>query len=108
MARAKDLLLRSRPISGPEAVSLGLVANCVAADDVVSTAIEIATELSTGPQWAVRGTKRALNHWLQLAAPAYEHSATLEALNTLHADSAAGREAVLTKQAPAFPSARSE
>jgi enoyl-CoA hydratase len=106
MAQAKNVLMRTKALTGREAYEMGLVSECVEQEQVLSTAIDIAIELSTGPQWAIRATKRALNHWLRLAGPAYEHSAALEALNTLHEDSAVGRRAVLAKQTPKFPSSQ--
>ncbi len=104
MAQAKNLLMRNSTITGRDALRLGLVSECVPTAEVLPTALAIAGELARGPQWAVRSTKRALNHWLRAAAPAYEHSAALEALNTLHGDSAAGRRAVLARETPTFPS----
>ncbi|MDT4934915.1 MAG: enoyl-CoA hydratase [Pseudonocardiales bacterium] len=88
MAKAKYYLLTSAPITGEDADRLGLVSMSVPADEVLERALRIAEGLAAAPEYAVRGTKRVLNHWLRLALPAYEHSAALEALNFLHPDSA--------------------
>jgi enoyl-CoA hydratase len=87
MAKAKYLLMTSSPITGEEAERIGLVSLSVPAADVLDRALSVAETLAAAPEFAVRGTKRVLNHWLRAALPAYEHSAALEALNFLHPDS---------------------
>jgi enoyl-CoA hydratase len=94
MARAKLHLMTSQPMSGAEAASMGVVSMAVPADQVLVRALAIADEMASGPQHALRGTKRALNHWLRAAQPAFEHSAALEALGFLHPDSARAMAAV--------------
>jgi enoyl-CoA hydratase len=106
MARAKWLLLMSEAISGGDAARMGLVTESVPPGRALDRALEIAGELAAGPQFALRGTKRVLNHWLRLALPAYEHSAALEALNFLHPDGEEGLTAINEHRPPSFPSAR--
>lgn len=105
MAKAKYYLMRREPISGPEAERIGLVSLCVPHDELLDTAFEIARDLAAGPQWSLRGTKRVLNHWMRMNAPAFEHSATLEAFDFLHDDAAEGIAAFREKRPPAYPSA---
>ncbi len=95
MARAKYLLMRPGSISGEEAAEMGMVAKAVPAESVLEEALGVAVELAEGPQYAIRGTKRTLNHWLRQALPTYEHSAALEAMNFLHPRSAAAIESRL-------------
>ncbi|MCH8931294.1 MAG: enoyl-CoA hydratase/isomerase family protein, partial [Proteobacteria bacterium] len=65
MAKAKYYLLTNKPISGEEAERIGLVSLCVADDELYSTALETAIELSNGSPSAIRWTKYALNNWLR-------------------------------------------
>ena len=78
------------------------MSKAVDADEVLPTALAIAEKLATGPQHATRFTKRALNHWLRAALPAFEHSLALEMLNFLSPDAAAGVAALKTRSAPEF------
>jgi enoyl-CoA hydratase len=105
MAKAKYHLLTSAPISGEEADRLGLVSTSVPAGEVLDRALDIAEQLAAGPQYALRGTKRVLNHWLRAALPAYEQSAALEAMNFLHPDGREGMAAIRERRPPLFPSA---
>lgn len=106
MAKAKLYLLTGRGLTGAEAERCGLVSLAVPGDEVMATAMQIASEIATGPQQAIRWTKRALNGWLRQAQPIFEHSAALERLSTNHPDMAEGVAAILDRRAPAFPSTR--
>ena len=75
MAKAKYYLLTADFIDAAEAERIGLVSLCVAPDELMDRAVEVATRLATGPQHAVRLTKRALNNWLRLAGPTFDVSA---------------------------------
>ena len=103
MAKAKYYLLTSDFIDGREAERIGLVSKAVPADEVLPTAMSIATRLATGPRDATRLTKRALNHWLRQALPNFEASLAYEMLNFLGADAAEGLAALQEKRAPEFP-----
>jgi enoyl-CoA hydratase len=102
MAKAKYYLLTSEFIDGREAERIGLVSKAVPAADVVPTAMAIATKLALGPQDATRYTKRALNHWLRQALPAFEASLAYEMLNFLGPDAAEGLSALQQKRSPEF------
>ena len=106
LAKAKYHLMTGAELSGAEAERVGLVSVSVPPDEVLTRALAIAAELATGPQYALRATKRVLNHWLRAALPAYEQSAALEALNFLHADAAEGVAASREGRPPRFPSAQ--
>lgn len=108
MARAKHLLLTSAEVSGAEAGRIGLVSLAVPPGTALDRALEIAAGLAAGPQFAIRGTKRVLNHWLRAAAPAYEQSAALEALNFLHPDGSEGLAAIREHRPPSFPTGAGE
>ncbi|HXA31399.1 MAG TPA: enoyl-CoA hydratase-related protein [Acidimicrobiales bacterium] len=103
MARSKYYLMTGRTITGQDAAEMGLVTLAVPAEAVLDEALKLAIELAEGPQHAIRGTKRVLNHWLRTALPAYEHSAALEALNFLHPDSTVAARSLQKRAEPAPP-----
>jgi enoyl-CoA hydratase len=106
MAKCKYHLLTGRGLKGAEAERIGLVSLARPKAEVLSAALEIAEGLATGPQVALRWTKRALNGWLKQAYPIFEHSAALERLSWVHPDMAEGVAAILDRRRPAFPSAQ--
>jgi 2-(1,2-epoxy-1,2-dihydrophenyl)acetyl-CoA isomerase len=67
VARARDLLLLGRELSGEEAADWGLVHSCVADGAVADTAEELVQRLATGPTVAVGLTK-----WLMHAGSALD------------------------------------
>ena len=74
----------------------------------VTEALRVAASIASGPQHALRHTKRALNVWLQQnAVPAFEVSAALEMLDFQHADVDEGLRALKSKSKPEYPSAKS-
>lgn len=106
MARAKYHLLTADFVDGVEAERIGLVSRCVPDSDVLPVALDIAERLAAGSQPAIRATKRALNHWLRAALPAFEHSLALEMLGFLGPDAREGVAALRAKRRPQFPSAQ--
>jgi enoyl-CoA hydratase len=104
MAKSKYYLLTGRALDGAEAARIGLVSLAVPREDVLVTALQIADELATGPQLAIRWTKRALNGWLRQAIPIFEHSAALERLSFIHPDAAEGLAAIIERRKPRYPS----
>ena len=52
--RALDFLMRKRIVDGEEAAALGLVNEVVDDDVLLERTLELATELATGPQVAMR------------------------------------------------------
>lgn len=106
MAKAKYYLLTADFIDGKEAERIGLVSACVPADQLMAKAMEVADKLATGSQTAARMTKKALNGWMNVARPVFEHSLALEMLTFLGEDAVEGLAAVREKRTPVFPSAR--
>lgn len=106
MAKAKYYLMTADFIDGREAERIGLVSFCAPAADVLPRALKVAHKLATGSQQAIRFTKKALNQWLRLAGPAFDHSLALEMLCFLGDDAREGVAAVREKRTPVFPSAR--
>src|SRR5210317_22015 len=90
MAKAKYYLMTADFIDGAEAERIGLVSKAVHGDEVLPEVVRIAQTLATGPNDAIKFTKRALNHWLRQALPAFEASLAYEMLNFLGGDAAEG------------------
>ncbi len=105
VAKAKYYLMTAEFVEGPEAERIGLVTRCVADDDVLSEALAIAGRLARGSRTAVQWTKRALNHWMLAAAPAFGESLALEMLGFLGPDAKEGLAALRERRPPEFPSA---
>jgi enoyl-CoA hydratase len=78
MAKAKYHLLTCRPVTGEDAERMGLVSLCVDDADVPATALEVAQELASGAQFAVRATKLALNNWYRMFGPVFDASLVYE------------------------------
>ena len=108
MAKAKYYLLTCRTLSGEEAERIGLVSMCVDDDAVQSTALEVAVELTTLSQSAVRWTKHTLNHWYRSMIPAFDASVAYELFGFGGPDAAEGLAALKEKRAPNFTGPTSE
>ncbi len=102
MAKAKYYLLTAEFIDGEEAERIGLVSRCVAREEVLDTALQVADRIATGPQQAARWTKRTLNHWLRQAIPAFDASVAYEMLSFLGPDVQEGTQAILDRRPPRF------
>jgi enoyl-CoA hydratase len=102
MARAKYYLLTADFIDGVEAERIGLVSRCVPRQEVLDTALQIATRIATGPQQAARWTKRTLNHWLRQAIPAFDASVAYEMLTFMSDDVREGARAIQERRPPRF------
>lgn len=102
LAKAKYYLITSDFIDGKTADQIGLVSKSVPADQLMDTAYEVANKIALGPQDAARWTKRALNLWVQQAAPAFDASLAFEMLNFMGHDAAEGAAALKEKRKPNF------
>ncbi len=106
LAKAKYYLLTCDFIDGKEAERIGLVSRCVPAEELMDTAMEVANKLATGPQNALRWTKRSLNNWIRTAGPIFDNSLALEMLGFFDADVSEGAKAIQEKRPPVFPSTK--
>jgi enoyl-CoA hydratase len=102
MARSKRLLMLSERVTGEQAADIGLVSWCTDREQVLDEAMRAAERLAKGSQTAIRGTKRALNHWLRDALPAFEASLGAEMLGLFGPDFREGIDAFAEKRAPNF------
>ena len=73
-------LLTGEMVNGVEAERIGLVSKVLPREQVLPEALRVADTLATGPQLAIRLTKRALNSWLRTAGPIFDQSAAYEML----------------------------
>ena len=106
MAKSKYYLMTADMIDGPEAERLGMVSLCVPHEQVMDEAMRVAQKLARGSQPAIRATKKALNGWMELAAPIFRESLRLEFENFRGEDAREGVRAFKEKRRPDFPSAR--
>lgn len=106
MAKSKYYLMTSDFLDGREAERIGLVSMCVPDEELLDKAMEVATNLATGPRQAIRFTKRALNQWLLQAGPIFDHSLALEMLGFFSEDMIAGVEGLRQKRPGEFPSSK--
>jgi enoyl-CoA hydratase/carnithine racemase len=60
-AKAKDLIYSGRFVDAAEALAIGLVDKVVPPDDVYSAAVEWASRFATGPAYALRAAKAAID-----------------------------------------------
>lgn len=108
MAKAKYYLLTCRTLTGEEAERIGLVSLCVDDEALPEQALEIATELATGAQSAIRWTKHTLNHWYRSMGPVFDASLAYEFYGFGGPDAAEGLAAHREKRAPRFTGPTSE
>ena len=108
MAKAKYYLLTCDPLSGEEAERIGLVSICVEDDAVQDRALEVARNLASGAQGAIRLTKHTLNYWYRAFAPVFEASLAYEFIGFTGPDAAEGLASLREKRPPTFSGPTSE
>jgi enoyl-CoA hydratase len=102
LAKAKYYLLTGEMVTGEEAERIGLVSRALPREEVLPEAMNVAIRLATGPQLAIRLTKRALNGWIRNAGPIFDQSAAYEMLTFLGDDIKEGLASLREKRAPQF------
>jgi enoyl-CoA hydratase len=94
ITRAKRYLMTGDWIDAHEAERIGLVTEVVSTGASLDRATEVAQRFAAMPAQAVRGTKRALNQWLEAGLPnGFEYSVALE-MQSFSREGEAVREAV--------------
>jgi enoyl-CoA hydratase len=107
MAKAKYYLLTCDMLDAKEAERIGLVSMVVPHDQLMPKAMEVARQLATGAQQAIRWTKHSLNQWLRAAAhTSFDYSLALEMLGFFGADVREGLTALKERRPAMFPSAQ--
>jgi enoyl-CoA hydratase len=104
LARSKYYMLTCETVSGQEAADIGLVSKCVPDNEVMTEAMRVAKKLTHGSQWAIQGTKRALNQWFVANMPIFEQSMGLEFASFMMGDVDEGINSILEKRPPNFQS----
>ena len=108
MAKAKYYLLTCDPLSGEEAERIGLVSLCVEDDQVHERALEVAVQLSSGAQAAIRYTKQTLNNWYRAQSGIFDASLAYEMIGFGGPDAREGLASHTEKRAPRFTGPTSE
>ena len=103
LRKATDLMITNRVLTAQEALDWGLISEVVAADEVMSSASELAKQLAAGPTLAFGQVKKLLMHSFQNG---YETQVQLEtdAIASMAAsnDGKEGVNAFLAKRKPEF------
>ena len=102
LAKAKYYLLTAEFIDGKTADQIGLVSKSVPRRELMAEAMKVATKIAKGPVDATQWTKRAMNLWINQAAPAFDASLAFEMLNFMGPDAAEGVSALKDKRDPDF------
>jgi 2-(1,2-epoxy-1,2-dihydrophenyl)acetyl-CoA isomerase len=103
IARAKELLLLDRELSGREAADWGLIHGAVAGDELDKTVDELVMQLAAAPTVAVGLTKRCIHRALESSlAEAMEAEANALELSSRSADFKEGLAAFREGRSPRF------
>ncbi|GAB4036873.1 MAG: enoyl-CoA hydratase/isomerase family protein [Rubrivivax sp.] len=101
--RAKELLLLGDNIPAAEAARLGLITHSVPDTELDAHVEALVAKLVQLPPFALRGTKKAINHTLKaLALSTFEYGVSLETQSQLTRDHAEAVAAFVEKRKPAF------
>ena len=101
--RAKELLLLGDNIGAAEAARLGLITHCVPDAELDTRVDALVERLLKLPPFALRGTKKAINHTLKnLALSTFEFGVSLETQSQLTRDHAEAVDAFIEKRRPQF------
>lgn len=101
--KAKELLFLGDNITATEAARLGLITHAVPAAELDLRIDDLVQRLQKLPPFALRGTKKAINHTLKgLALSTFEYGVSLETQSQLTRDHAEAVNAFIEKRPPAF------
>jgi enoyl-CoA hydratase len=101
--KAKELLFLGDNIPAAEAARLGLITHCVPDAELDGAIDKLTGRLAKLPPFAVKGTKRAINHTLKsLALSTFEYGVSLETQSQLTRDHAEAVNAFIEKRKPTF------
>ncbi len=99
--KAKEMMMMGSTIDAEKAEQLGLINHLVPEGEVLNKALSLASDLSKGPQVAIRGTKISVNNWLKAQfSSLFEVSLAAELQSMDHPDFAEGVKAALEKREP--------
>ena len=102
-SKARRMLFTGKQLDGPELYRLGVVEQCVPAEELLSTAMDIALEIACKSPTAIRLAKHAMNSVeLMSLRDGYRFEQSMTAELSKSPDSAEARTAFLEKRAPNF------
>lgn len=103
LAKAIDFFMRNRILSGAEALDYGLVNEVVPDAELMDATMNLARELATGPQVAMRLLKRSLYNAAEMPLmQAFDDIAGKTGISDHHPDAAEGVAAFREKRTPEF------
>ncbi len=103
VAKTMDFLMRKKIVEASEALELGLVHEVVAAAELESAAMSMATELAHGPQASMRMLKRSIYNAAEMTwAQSLDEIAAKTAITDHHPDAREGVAAFHEKRTPNF------
>ncbi len=103
VARTMDFLMRNRIVSGTQALELGLVHEVVPGATLLQRTMELAVELASGPQVAMRLLKRSIYNAAELDfVHALDDIASKTAISDHHPDAREGGTAFREKRTAVF------
>ncbi len=103
LAKTLDFVMRKKIVSADEAMSLGLVNEVVPLDQLRAETLKLASELSLGPQVAMRLLKRSVYQAAELSfEQACDEIASKTAISDHHPDTREGVSAFREKRTPKF------
>ncbi|MEO5669359.1 MAG: enoyl-CoA hydratase-related protein, partial [Ramlibacter sp.] len=101
--RAKELLFLGDNLGATEAARLGLITHAVPDAELDARVGDLIARLARMPPFALRGTKRAINHTLkQFALSTFEFGVSLETQSQLTHDHAEAVDAFIEKRKPVY------
>jgi 2-(1,2-epoxy-1,2-dihydrophenyl)acetyl-CoA isomerase len=86
LARAKEMLLRGKPVDGERAADWGLISRCVPADELDAAVAEVADEFAAAATVSVGLARVLLHHNLSTTLDAAIHSEAMYAELTVRSD----------------------
>jgi 2-(1,2-epoxy-1,2-dihydrophenyl)acetyl-CoA isomerase len=86
LARAKEMVLRGKPVDGERAAEWGLVSRCVPAEDLDAAVAEVADELAAAATVSVGLARVLLHHNLSATLEAAIHSEAMYAELSVRSD----------------------
>ncbi|MFN0145364.1 MAG: enoyl-CoA hydratase/isomerase family protein [Dehalococcoidia bacterium] len=103
LARATEFLMRNRIVPADDALALGLVNEVVAPEQLQDRTLDLARELASGPQVAMRLLKRSLQNATSMSMEqAMEDIAVRTAVSDYHPDAHEGRASFVERRSPRF------
>lgn len=101
--RAKEMLMLSEPVTGSEAVEIGLINRAVPGAELDAAVDDLVARIVAGPPLALAWTKLALNALMkQMSLGAFETSIAYDMLSLRTDDVKEGARAFLEKRPPDF------